>query len=147
MSVKLSSTRVKVRDSEKVRGILDAYETEGVEIQLQDDRTLEMAFEEEDPNWSEWPLALHRDQWPDEDRFPDVAISDTDPLEESAWDKAFEEKGKEGFLSLLRELASYLESPLLVLVTARTYDFNFAGATVWLVQPGTTEVQSLEVFL
>jgi hypothetical protein len=40
------------------------------------------------------------------------------PNEEAAydaWEDLYEEKGEEGFLALLRDLAPFLESPLLIL--------------------------------
>jgi hypothetical protein len=64
MSVELTSTNAKVNDPQRVRKILDSYAWRGVEIELHEEGsggTLELAFQEGDPDWSEWPQAVHRD--------------------------------------------------------------------------------------
>jgi hypothetical protein len=162
-----------VRDPQRVREVLDAYDVRGVEIQLTEEGsggTLEMAFEaggleEEDPT------ALHQDRWPDEDPYPDEDEededssdeteedeedddssdeteedeSDEDSWEEDEWDRRHRDEGDNGFLALLRDLAPHLETPLLVL--AMEQGFMGASAQAWIVQPGAKEVETLGVAL
>src|SRR3954447_16595115 len=112
MSIELQSTEVKVRDCRRVREILDSYAWEGVEIELSGKGptgTLVMTYSEPLSDVWGWPQALHKNQWPDDD-FEDDAQAD------QAWFELFEEKGGEGFLSLLRSLAPFLESPLMILL-------------------------------
>ena len=94
MSVQLKSTKTKVRDLQRVREVLDSYKMTGVEIRLSEEETggtLEMVFEDPDRDWYEWPLALHRDQWPCEEEYPDEDEQDEDELGETALDKLYEE--------------------------------------------------------
>ncbi len=105
-----------------------------------------MAFQQKDPDWWEWPLALHRDQWPDEEEYPDED-SDEAELGETEWDKRYEKKGEEGFLALLRDLAPFLETPLMILVVGRDHSFSTCAAQAWTVRPGRKKVKTLAVSL
>jgi hypothetical protein len=67
MRVKLVSTKVVVRERRKVREVLDAYGTRGVEVVPAEDGgrpTLAMAFEEDDADGAYPPEALPRGRWP-----------------------------------------------------------------------------------
>jgi hypothetical protein len=150
MSVMVTSTKAKVRDPEKVRAVLESYQWEGIEVELHEGGqqwVLAMAFEEGDFDWWEWPLALHRGQWPSEDRYPDEEKWDEETLGETEWDRAYEEKGAEGFLALLRDLAPYLETPLLILVTIRDISDHSVQSQAWSVHPGAKEVETLGISL
>jgi hypothetical protein len=150
MSVELTSTTAKVNDPQTVRKILDSYALRGVDIELREEGsggTLEMAFQEGDPDLSERPLALHRDQWPDEEEYPAEEELDEDELGETEWDNRYEEKGEEGFLALLRDLAPCLETPLMILVVGKECFTSFYSAQAWTVHPGSKEVTTLRVSL
>jgi len=147
MAVELKSTEVMVREPQKVCEVLNAFAVEGVEIQLSESAvgwTLAMAFSERDPDMWEWPRALHRDLWPSEERYPDMEERDALKDGETEWDKVFEANGSEGFLALLRGLAPYLETPLLVLVAVWSLG-EVPETQVWSIQPGTEEVETLEI--
>jgi hypothetical protein len=157
MSVQLTSTNAKVNDPQTVRKILDSYALRGVDIELCEEGsggTLKMAFQEGDPDWWAWPLALHRDQWPDEEQYPDEDQfdedelgEDEDELGETEWGKRYEEKGEEGFLALLRDLAPCLETPLMLLVVGKDHFTSFYSAQAWTVHPGSKNVETLDVSL
>ena len=150
MSVELTSTKARVRDPQKVREILATYDVKGVEIQLREEGAgwvLEMGSHIVAWDEGEWPQALHFDDWPDEDPYPDEDEGDEVELGETEWDKRFMEKGDEGFLALLRDLIPCLETPLLILVTVRDAVFHSIYSQAWNVQPGAREVQTLEVSL
>jgi hypothetical protein len=116
-----------------------------------------MAYHEGDPEDYQFPEAVRRDQLPNEEDFhedgeEDLPDEDDDEgfPDEDRWykavDKLYEEKGEEGFLALLRELAPHLESPLLILEVWNDVFFGHAhGAEVWHVQPGASEVETLGV--
>jgi hypothetical protein len=147
MSIELTSTKAKVRDTQNVREILESYALQGVDIELYEEGpggTLELAFQGGDPDWFEWPLALHRDRWPSED--PDQEL-DEDEWGETEWDKRYEEQGEEGFLALLRDLAPCLETPLMLLVVGKDRFTSFYSAQAWTVHPGSKEVETLDVSL
>lgn len=140
MATSLTSNEAQIRDLQKVREISDNYENRNVEILLDEEKsTLAMKYENEHPDLMEWPEALHRDRWPTKEQFPD------EEAWHDAWDELYEDKGKEGFLALLRDLARYLESPLVVLFT--DWDSNGLVARVWNVQPGVKELEVLEALL
>jgi hypothetical protein len=141
MSATLTSTKAKVHDPEKVREVLDSYEWEGVEIHFLEEETgwiLELT--NHDPDWDSaaWPQALRSEEVPHEEQYPD---------EEERYDALsdrFCENGDKGFLALLRDLAPYLDTPLLILVSGSARS-NECSGQVWRVQPGDTEVETLEV--
>jgi hypothetical protein len=142
MSVTLKSTKAKVRDPEKVRAVLDSYALKGVEIELREEGSgwfLEMAYHDGDPEWWEWPVAVRPEQLPSEEQYADEEAFD------EAEDDVYEEKGHEGFLALLRDLAPHLESALLILFSLKTLNYYDHAAQAWHVQPGATEVETLEV--
>jgi hypothetical protein len=156
MTTELTSTKTRVRDPQMVRVLLYAYKVRGVETRLSDEGatgTLSMAYQDVDPDWFEWPVALHRDQWPDEepDAGPEEPDTEEDPGDEdrgeTEWDRCFDEMGQEGFLALLRRLAPYLETPLLIQATISTWDDRTAGSRAWLVHPGSREVVTLSTIL
>jgi hypothetical protein len=142
MTSELVSTTARVRDPEQVRTILDSYLVDGVEITLAQDGSdwvLRAAFEDADPNEFQRPVALHRGQLPDEQKYPD----------QNAWgdalDELLQERGGEGFEALLRDLAPHVETPLLLLYA--DWVGTGASATVWRAQPGTGEVETLDLHL
>jgi hypothetical protein len=143
MATTVTSTKAKVRNPEGVRKVLSSYVREGVEIKLQEEGsgwTLEMAYHDEDlDSWAS-PAALDIVDLPGKDEYPDE-----DALFEAEWE-AFHEKGEEGFLTLLRQLAPHLESPLLILRAAATSDNGIDyAARAWRVEPGAKEVETLEI--
>jgi hypothetical protein len=142
MSVQLIITKAKASDSQKVREISKSYKFRGVELGIQDEAEgcfLIMSFNDKAYESFQWPAALHRDLWPHEEPNPD----DEDKLGNNIWDKLFEEKGRDGFLALLQDLAPYLETPLLIVLVNGLP--NRSSTSAWSVQPGVKEVQELEV--
>jgi hypothetical protein len=143
MGVTLKSTKVYVRDVDRLRERLAEYEWEGVEFSLREEAakwTLELVYS--DDHQLEWdsPRALKLADLPDEEADPD----DDDYSDEEA--EADEKRGVEGFLSLLRELAPHIESALLILVGEdRELEGHWYSAQAWLVQPGAKEVETLSV--
>jgi integrase len=122
----LYSARHRVRDPERVREALDSYAREGLEIKLQEEGsgwTLEMAYRDED--WESWdlPAALSINDLPREDQYPD------EDAYFEAEGKDYRERGDQGFLTLLRELAPHLESPLLIVAVAASPidEFEYAA--------------------
>jgi hypothetical protein len=132
----VESTKTKVNNVTAVQDILDNYWC-GFEPQIEPEHagtgTLTLA------GWDADPQAVHVDQWPDDEEYPD----------EDDWDDAMqlvlEEKGNEGFVAMLRELAPYLQTPLTV-VWHSIFEGHFGGAGQWTVQPGSPDVQVQEVF-
>jgi hypothetical protein len=98
-----------------------------------------MAYKDQDPDAWEGPVALPRSQWPSGD--PD-AVGENE-LDETEWDRAFDDKGAEGYRALLLELAPYLETPLMVLLGL--WNLQDGSAQAWSVQPGAKEVETLDV--
>jgi hypothetical protein len=141
MSIEVTSTKAKVRDPQKIQEILDSYEVCGVGIKLQEEKdewVLEMAFEDKDDESLDWwpsPAALHLDQLPMDEEYPE----EDDLFDE--WDKRLGDQGDEGFLALLRDLATVIQTPLLILSANR--DEEGSSAKVWSLQPGTKEVETL----
>jgi hypothetical protein len=141
----VTSTKAKVRDPQKIREILADYEVDGVEIQLHEEDgswLLEVVCEDPDALVLGWPAALHIDDWPDEDRYPDEEEEDEDGPRETEWFKRFQEQGDEGFLALLRDLIPYLETSLLILAVEY---FDFPGAEAWGIHPGAKDVTTLSL--
>jgi hypothetical protein len=142
MPVTLTSTKAKVSDPQKVEKILDSYYEEGVAIQLSEEPdgwTLAMTFRDGDIDGYELPVALPRERLPSEEQYPD----DEEWNEEV--NNRFDEEGAEGFLALLRELAPHLETPLVILWGAELWrDYS---AKAWVVQPGASEVEMLDLNL
>jgi hypothetical protein len=128
MSFLMASTKAKVKDVEKLNEVRSNYELQGIDFQVDDAGRL-TAVGLEDDDWH-WPQALKDDQLPYDKLDPEK--------DEDAWDEAlsdlYEEKGDDGFLSLLGEVAACLESPLVILAVRRDEGF-LVGAT-WIVQPG-----------
>jgi hypothetical protein len=140
MAVTLKSTKAKVREPEKMRALLASWKWKGMEINLQEEKsgwTLEMAYHEGDVEGWQLPVALRIEDLPSEDEYPGE-----DAFFE-AEDEVYDEKGGEGFLTFLRELAAYLESPLLILVAVGLSGLDY-WAKVWRVEPGAKEVQTLK---
>jgi hypothetical protein len=140
MSTKLVSTKARVGARKKVRAILDSYATDGVEFRLTDDRRgwfLEAAFEEDDLGAWGFAAAVHHDQLPDKEAYADEGAW------MEAWDGVLVEKGQEGFLVLLRELAPHLKTPLLIL--SASWGGAEGGARAWIVQPGAKEPVTLRL--
>jgi hypothetical protein len=152
MSSVLKCKEAVVKDLRKVQEIIDSYALDGVEPQLKmiaSSWVLAMSFEDLDYDGSAFPLALHKRDCPAEEQYPPVPVDDdsemTYDLATTAWEKQFDEKGKEGFLAFLRDLAPCLETPFLVLHLF--WDSTGSSATTWLVLPETTEVEAIEIHL
>jgi hypothetical protein len=150
MSSVLKSTEAVVKDPRKAQEIIDSYALEYAEPQFKSSAsTWFMALLFEDLTYDEYgfPVALHKRDWPAEERYPPVPVDDAleetaADLEETAWEKQFLEKGSAGFLAFLCDLAPCLGTPLLVLHQCR--DGTWSAATTWLVLPETTEVEMLK---
>jgi hypothetical protein len=132
MASVLVSTTVKVTDVQAVKGVLDNYYFNfDPEVEPREGAgagTLTIAGHDS------WPEAVHVDEWADRQEFPD----------EDAWDDAMrrllEERGEEGFVAMLGDLAPYLETPLTV-VWHRILEGHFDGAGQYTVWPGSPYVQ------
>jgi hypothetical protein len=132
----LESTKAKVRDVQAVKEVLDRYWYYfDPEIETQGgvgNGYLTLS------GFDSWPEALRVEDWPDDEEYPD----------EDAWDDAMRhllaEKGNEGFVAMLRELAPYLETPLTI-VWHRIEGGEFDGAGQWTVWPGSPYVQVQQV--
>lgn len=135
--IAVSSTKPKVRDTEKLSEILNGHNCLRVKFVLDEAGNLEVVLANNPDLEDEWPQAIKPSQLPSREAY----------AEEYEWedavDFAFGEKGDEGFLELLLEMAPYLESPLIIL--AIQHPDADSDAKVWLVQPAATEVQTLEV--
>jgi hypothetical protein len=139
----VTSTTAKVKDAEKLKQVLNNYDLKGIYLLLDKECNHLTAIDNPygDPNDPDWPQALPIDQIPsspDDDEDKDAMV-DWD----IACDEVFYEKGGEGLIALLREVAPCLEEPLTFLALALVDGRAIAG--VWIVQPGSTEVQTLEV--
>jgi hypothetical protein len=143
MGVTLKSNKVYVRDVERLRERLADYESEGVEFNLREEGarwTLELEHAEDDLEVWDSPRAVKVEDLLDVEADPD----DDDYSEAEA--EVWAEKGEEGFLSLLGELAQHVESALLILVGEGTELEGYRySAQAWLVQPGAKEVATLRV--
>jgi hypothetical protein len=143
MSVTLKSNKAKVRDHDSVLIVLADYDLDGVEIDVKKENsswTLEMAYHDSDFNSLTAPRAVRLEEMPDPDEY-----SNDDDLYMAQQD-TFDEKGGEGFLALLVDLAHYLESPLMILVADASLCGGFGyAAQVLRIEPGGIEVESLEV--
>jgi hypothetical protein len=141
MSTTLTSSKAKVRNPKKVREILYSYDWDDFEIKLEKEDTgwtLEVVSYEDNFDAIMWPRAVKIEDLPDKDDYPD---------EDAYFDAEFEvycDKGDEGFLALLQELAPHLESPLLILALEANTDF-YPIAEVWRVEPGGKEVENMAV--
>jgi hypothetical protein len=99
-----------------------------------------MAYHDSDFNSLTAPRAVRLEEMPDPDEY-----SNDDDLYMAQQD-TFDEKGGEGFLALLVDLAHYLESPLMILVADASLCGGFGyAAQVLRIEPGGIEVESLEV--
>jgi hypothetical protein len=142
MGVTLKSNKVYVRDVERLRERLADYEWEGVEFVIREEGsrwTLELVYSEDDLEVWASPAAVKLEDLPDVEADPDDDYSEA---EGEVW----VEKGEEGFLSLLGELAPHVESALLILVgEGSLLSGHGHSAQAWLVQPGAKEVETLQV--
>jgi hypothetical protein len=139
MSQGLKSTTAKVKNAKKLKKVLSKYELRGIAFQVDEERNLEAVNDPNDsPEVPHWPEAVLEDQLPP---YPDDE-NDEDALE--AYEEVFDEKGGEGLIALLREIATCLETPLLIVALNRNA-FEEPVAQVWNLQPGVAEVQTLEV--
>lgn len=142
MPAELKSNKAKIRSPEKVKEILDSYELDYVDINLHESEKeceLEMSLLSNDPEAGPLAWALSSDWLPDKEEFPD----------DDAWfeavDDLMREKGDDGFLALLRDLAPYLETPLMIL--AAGHECRWSSARVLRVQPGHQDVEELYIGL
>src|SRR5262249_40093741 len=140
--VTVKSNKVYVRDVERLRERLTDYEWEGVEFVIREEGarwTLELEHSEDDPEVCDSPRAV---------KVEDLLDMEADPDDEDceAEGEVWAEKGEEGLLSLLGELAPHVESALLILVgEGSEFDGFHYSAQAWLVQPGAKEVVTLRV--
>jgi len=125
MSVKLISTKAKVKEAEKLKEVLDKYALGGIDFPIDGEGNLQVVGK---PN-ADWPEAIAYDQLPSEEQFPDEDARIKEVV------RLFEGKGDEGLLSLLGEIAACLETPLLILAVERDDD-GYCIGRVWSLQPG-----------
>jgi hypothetical protein len=121
----------KISDEQKVAAVLDSYKMQGLKF-LRDEETLTVDVDWDGqlgklPRAVKWDELLDRNQYPDEDSWLG-AIS-----------AMFNERGEEGFLSLLRELAPYLETPLAI--AAVGFEKGVYILMRWRIEPGASEVE------
>lgn len=136
MSVELASTTGKVNDIKKVRLILESYCFDGVDIQVDDIGHLLLST---DGNDFSLPLAVKADRLPNEEEDdPDLEDHNI-----KMWFKTMCEEGDEEFLAFLRELAPYLETPLMILAVEN--ENGDAVAQIWRAQPGSETVETMFV--
>jgi len=130
---KLTTNKASVTNVEKVCQIFDAFDYLGFTWKI---RTWEGRNILELKGDDSWPLAVKFDEMPIEEQF-----DNEDAYFHAQLDVLYE-KGDKGFLSLLNELAPYLQTPLVILLSYR--DGRTMSQT-WSVQPGGKEV--IELFL
>jgi hypothetical protein len=129
------STKVKA-DREKVGSVLGKYDLEGVEFRFDGAGRLEAVGpeSEEDGLWPRAVLAAEcSGRAEDDDEDDDDEDDDFDELY-----YPYDEKGSEGFVALLRELAGCIEAPMTVLAVSHDFDSNWSNSCVWRVEPGGT---------
>ena len=136
-----TSTKATVRNPERAGEILDSYHCRGVQVVLQEKDTV-WSVEMTDNDNEEWdmelPQALRLECLPSPEEFED----ETEWMDEVMI--RLMNEGDAGFLALLRDLAPYLETPLLILGGGARGGWGYA-ASVWRVEPGAKEVETLGV--
>lgn len=132
--LKVTSNTARVTDATMVRKIVNEFAYRDCEFNICDDKgeaTLELEGE-----GLFFPLACRETHLPDEKQFPD----------NESWDQACDdmlyEKGETSFDDLLVELASFLQTPLIILV-AELSEF-VAYAFTFIINPGSTTVEKLD---
>ena len=140
VNVDVNCTKAKTKGKQKVGEVLSRYELEGVQFLLDKKGNLEVAVEkDDDQEYGEvWPRAVKKNQLPDRNKYRD---------EDSWWDAVFEvfaERGDEGFVTLLGELAPHLATPLIILA-ARLIDGYVGAAQMWRIAPGAKKVGAKKV--
>jgi len=115
-----------------MRQLLRNYEL--IDVGFRIDKGGSLTLDGSDYDVFDLPRALKRDALPRRQDYPD----------EESWDRAtfqlFHEDGEDGFLELLSETSSLLQTPLLVVALAVTVRGGLAHA--WRVEPGRKEVES-----
>jgi hypothetical protein len=128
----IESTKGNVSNVKAIKSILDSYWTEFEPIVVPNEGAESGSITIS--GHDSWPSALHISEWPDSEEHTD----------DQDWDDAMsdllEEKGEEGFLALLRDLAPYLETPLTI-VWCDIFEGDFWGAAQWTVCPGSPDVE------
>jgi hypothetical protein len=141
MSVRLTSNKARIRDLQEVREILDSYEWDNLDLTFQEEGavwTLEIHYHDYDLDAWERQVALRDEDLPSKVEYPD----EDDHFDGES--DLLKEKGDEGFLALLCELAAHLESLLVILVAVTSLIADNVSATqAWLVEPGAKEVETL----
>lgn len=128
----IASTKAKVKDVEKLNKVMDHYESRGFGITVDEEGNLEVV---KSRDGYDYPEALKKAQLlrkklyaSQDDWF--FALSDL-----------FDQKGDAGFLSWLEEIATCLETPLMILTLVRSN--TDSDCQVWRVAPGEKEVETL----
>jgi hypothetical protein len=138
MARSITSNKAKV-NVQKVKEVLGRYELADIDIMIDDQGYLRVDAGQ--PSDEPWPKAVLMTDLPNTDDFA------TDDGYFDAFVDALMEKGHDGFRSLLRELSSCIETPLVIL--AISVDADGAGdghACVWRIEPGSTDVDELIVY-
>jgi hypothetical protein len=137
--IKLQSDGASVRDPYTVRRILNKYETRGIHFRLRKEKNevrLVVTAVEVQPTLREEPLAILKSQLPDRAGYPD------DEAYSRELEKAFDE-GDYGLKDLLREIAAYLTTPLLIVELQHSPISS--SVRFWRVEPGDEYVETLAV--
>jgi hypothetical protein len=136
-SVKLKSTRPRLKDPEAVAEVLAGYTFESGAVILQAEEggaaTLELVGDG-------WPLAWRNEPRPVDEVLPVMVGRRT----ELAADGVARERAR-GFIELLCGLAPYLENSLTVWASLFSSDGKFQGAREWSIAPGATRVEVMDI--
>ena len=132
MSVKIKSTVAKLSDAIGAREICGKYRF---------NFSIDVCSAGENP--ATGTLRISGQNWPAAVRQDPVPADDNDCDEESRFNALaalYEQKGEQGLVDLLRDLAACLETPLTIQATEHDFD-EFHTAQEWNVQPGATDIE------
>src|SRR4029077_21049542 len=133
MSVKLRSAAGKLNDAIRAGQTCAKYRyTFSLEIRADGENPATGTLRISGRNW---PAALKKEQIPEDGKDSD------DESRFNALAALYEQKGEQGFVALLLDLAPCLETPLTI--QAIEYDFDeFHIAREWIIQPGARAVET-----
>ena len=132
----VTSTKTKA-DFEKVQEILSRYQLECIDFVFDKNGYLHAIGEK--GNEEVLPRAVLVVDLPKREDFED---------EQEYWDSmwyVFSDEGEKGFIALLRELATCIETPMTIL-SAGIGGNHSASAYMWSIEPGSAEVQTLDAY-